>query len=51
MKGKKLSVYTAALMITLFGGAATLLIVDVANSPLTEIGYANLDPETMPIKE
>jgi len=43
VKGKKLSLYTAALVITLFGAGATMLIVSAANEvPVPE--YANLDP-------
>lgn len=43
MKGKKLSLYVAALVITVFGAAATMLIVSAAyDAPLPE--YANVDP-------
>ncbi len=42
MKSKKLSVYTAAFVITLFGAGATMMIVTAIEVPEPE--YANLDP-------
>ena len=44
MKGKKLSVYAAALIITLFGAGATLLILDVSNTAIAEAEYAFVNP-------
>jgi hypothetical protein len=42
MKSKKISVYVAALVITVFGAGATLMIVTAIQVPDPE--YANLDP-------
>ncbi len=44
MKGKKLSTYAAVLIITVFGGLATLLIVDAGTTLSPEDEYASLDP-------
>lgn len=43
LKGRKLSLYTAALAITIFGAGATLLIMAAAND-VQEPEYANIDP-------
>jgi hypothetical protein len=44
MRGKTLSTYAAVFIITLFGAAATLLIVDTAHS-VADVGmYAGVDP-------
>jgi len=44
MKGKTLSTYAAALIITVFGSIATLLIVDAGTTLPPEDEYASLDP-------
>ncbi len=44
MRGKKLSTYVAVLAITVFGGMATLLIVNAAHSVEDEGVYAGMDP-------
>ncbi|MBU1292514.1 hypothetical protein KJ819_00415 [Patescibacteria group bacterium] len=43
MKGKKLNLYVAALVITVFGAGATMLIVSAA-SDVAVPEYANVDP-------
>lgn len=50
MRDKTLSIYTAALIITLVGAGATMLIVETAYS-YEEIGYADVDPLTFAIPE
>ncbi len=47
MKGKKLSTYAAAFIITLFGAGATLLIVNAADMMSAETEYANIDPTSL----
>jgi len=42
MKSKKLSIYTAAFVITLFGAGATMMIVGAIN--VSEPEYAHIDP-------
>ncbi len=42
MKGTKIDIYTAALIITLFGAGATMLIVKTANDQ-EPIDYSNID--------
>jgi len=44
MRGIQLSTYVAVLMITLFGGMATLLIVNAAHSVEDNGVYAGIDP-------
>lgn len=43
MKGKKLSTYTAALVITLIGAGAVLLLINAGQS-VEEPAYADLNP-------
>lgn len=43
-KGKKLSIYTAALIITIIGAGATLIIVDTAYSTAAAMEMAATDP-------
>lgn len=50
MRGKTLSIYTAALIITLVGAGATMLIVETAYS-YEEIGYVGVDPYAFTIPE
>ncbi len=44
MKGKKISSYAAALIITLFGVAATVLIVDTINASMDVANRKPIDP-------
>lgn len=44
MRGIQLSTYVAVLMITIFGGMATLLIVNAAHSVEDDGIYAGIDP-------
>ncbi len=47
MKAKKLSPYSAIFVITLFGAAATLFIIDASKSLEMEAEYANIDTDDL----
>jgi hypothetical protein len=47
MKGKRLSSYAGALIITLFGAFATMLIVDATYATAESMEYAQLDPTSL----
>lgn len=44
MRGKRISMYAASLLITIVGGLATYLIVDAGTRLESEAPYAGLNP-------